>query len=312
MKRTFLLLLITAMACKSPQRNIVTEASGLRTSSGTVERIKEFPSQFVPHRNIDVWLPENYPSAGKYQVLYMHDGQMLFDPSFTWNKQEWGVDETMQRLISEDSIPATIVVGIWNSGANRHSEYFPQKPFMELSEEIGEAYVKENEKKKGLFSNSVFSDAYLKFIVEELKPFIDSTYATRPERDATFIAGSSMGGLISWYAVSEYPEVFGGAAAISTHWPGIEAKEDNPVPGMFLGYLRDNLPAPGNHRFYFDYGTETLDALYEPHQRKVDNLMEEFGYSEDNWITRKFEGADHSEDSWKARLAIPLRFLLKN
>lgn len=304
------MMLALASGCKGPKK-VVAEPSGLQVSAGSVERIKNFPSRFVPPRNIDVWFPEGYPSAGRYQVLYMHDGQMLFDGATTWNKQEWGVDETMQRLIDQDSIPETIVLGIWNSGDNRHAEYFPQKPFMELSEEIGEMYEKENEKKKRLFSNTVYSDDYLKFIVQELKPFIDSTYATRPEREATFIAGSSMGGLISWYAVTEYPEVFGGAAAISTHWPGIGPTENNPVPAMFLGYLRDNMPAPGTHKFYFDYGTKTLDALYAPHQVKVDSLMAEMGYSKENWLTRKFEGADHSENSWKKRFAIPIKFLLK-
>lgn len=313
MKNTFLLLmLITLFGCKSREKQIMPEPSDLQASSGSVERIKDFPSQFVPHRNIDVWLPANYPSAGKYQVLYMHDGQMLFDASTTWNQQEWGVDETLQRLINSDSIPATIVVGIWNSGANRHAEYFPQKPFMEISEEIREAYIKENEKNKELYSNTVFSDAYLKFIVRELKPFIDHTYATRTGREATFIAGSSMGGLISWYAVCEYPEVFAGAAAISTHWPGNGGGENNPIPRLFLEYLEDNLPAPGTHKFYFDYGTETLDAVYEPYQKQVDSLMMVKGYSEANWVTRKFEGADHSENSWKDRLAVPVKFLFKN
>jgi enterochelin esterase-like enzyme len=307
-----LIILAMSFGCKSQQKQITPGPSGLNVASGSVERVENFPSQFVPHRNIDVWLPEAYPSAGKYQVLYMHDGQMLFDAETTWNKQEWGVDETMQRLINEDSIPATIVVGIWNSGANRHGEYFPQKPYLEISEEIRNAHMRENEKRNDLFSNTVFSDAYLKFLVEELKPFIDRKYKTRPERDATFIAGSSMGGLISWYAVSEYPEVFGGAAAISTHWPGNGGAENNPVPQLFLEYLEQNLPAPGTHKFYFDYGTETLDAVYEPYQLKVDDLMRKLGYSEQNRITRKFEGADHSENSWKERLAIPMKFLLKN
>ena len=308
----YLLILIIAVvaACKS-SNHITAKSPDLELSAGSIDRFSKFPSENVPPRNIDVWLPDAYTSEGKYQVLYMHDGQMLFDAGTTWNKQEWGVDETMQRLINEGSIPPTIVVAIWNSGENRHAEYFPQKPFLELSEEIGEAYVKENEKKKGLFSNTVYSDAYLRFIVEELKPFIDKKYSTIAGRESTFIAGSSMGGLISWYAVTEYPEVFGGAAALSTHWPGIADTENNPVPAMFLGYLGDNLPAPGDHKFYFDYGTETLDALYEPHQLKVDSLMRKSGFTEENWKSLKFQGADHSENSWKERLEIPFKFLLK-
>ena len=83
-------------------------------SSGKLERIENFKSKFVSDRNIDVWLPEGYSEESKYNVLYMHDGQMLFDANTTWNKQEWGVDETMTKLISEGKIGPCIVVGIFN------------------------------------------------------------------------------------------------------------------------------------------------------------------------------------------------------
>lgn len=302
---------ISFLACKSHYPKIDPVPSNLEVSAGSVERLPDFPSRFVPARNVDVWLPPGYSSGEKYNVLYMHDGQMLFDAASTWNKQEWGVDETMTQLIKEDAINKTIVVGIWNSGENRHAEYFPQQPYEQLSEEMKAAYEKENEKKKDLFSNTVYSDAYLKFIVEELKPFIDKTYNTNSNRESTFIGGSSMGGLISWYAVAEYPDIFGGAAALSTHWPGNFATANNPIPAEFLSYLDKKLPAPGKHKFYFDYGTETLDAIYEPYQLQVDSLMKAKGYSAKNWKTLKFEGADHSENSWKERLRIPLQFLLK-
>lgn len=112
-----------------------------------------------------------------------------------------------------------------------------------------------------------------------------------------------MGGLISCYAISEYPEVFGGAACLSTHWPAIN--------GVFLNYVKTNLPDPQNHKIYFDYGTQTLDSLYEPYQLIVDSLMIKRGYNKNvNWLTRKFEGAKHDENSWKSRLHIPLEFLL--
>ena len=84
-----------------------------------------------------------------------------------------------------------------------------------------------------MFPVPVQSDAYLKFLVTELKPFIDSTFSVATDRSNTFIAGSSMGGLISMYAVCEYPAVFGGAACLSTHWPGIFTAENNPIPEAF-------------------------------------------------------------------------------
>jgi len=155
------------------------------------------------------------------------------------------------------------------------------------------------------------SDNYLKFIVEELKPIIDKKYSVHKNRESTYIAGSSMGGLISLYAVCEYPKVFGGAACLSTHWIGTFSPEHNPVPDSFLKYLDKKLPDPQKHKIYFDCGDQTLDALYPQIQNRVDSLMHVKGYSVMNWITKYFPGEDHSEKSWNKRLNIPLEFLLK-
>jgi enterochelin esterase-like enzyme len=120
-----------------------------------------------------------------------------------------------------------------------------------------------------------------------------------------------MGGLISMYAICEYPKVFGGAACLSTHWPGIFSMERNPVPEAFVSYMKMNLPDPKSHKIYFDYGDQTLDAMYPPLQKKVDVVMQDKGFKEKNWITQYFPGKDHSEKSWNERLAIPLGFLLR-
>ena len=238
----------------------------------------------------------------------MHDGQMLFDSTETWNKQEWGVDETMTQLLTEKKIKKTIVVGIWNTEF-RHSEYFPQKPFDNLEKPFRDSLVSNSE--SAIFKKEVCSDDYLKFIVQELKPHIDKRYATFPDNKNTFIAGSSMGGLISIYALCEYPEVFYGAGCLSTHWLGTFDTIQNPIPKIFAEYLDDNLPNPQNHRIYFDYGTETLDAYYEPHQLVVDSIMQVHNYKRKNWISLKFEGYDHTEKSWNTRLHTPLEFLLR-
>ena len=283
----------------------------LNLSAGKVERIEDFNSKFIPSRNVDVWLPDDYSGDKKYAVLYMHDGQMLFDSTTTWNGQEWGVDETMERLLKEDKIRNTIVVGIWNT-AFRHSEYFPQKPFEKLPKAFRDSLLNtDNEdQESSLFKTQVNSNNYLKFIVHELKPFIDNKYATHSDMKNTFIAGSSMGGLISMYAICEYPEIFYGAGCLSTHWVGIFDTLNNPIPQLFSEYLEHNLPSAQNHKIYFDFGTETLDALYEPYQTKMDSILIKHGYNDQNWKTLKFEGENHSERAWNKRLDIPLKFLL--
>jgi enterochelin esterase-like enzyme len=282
-------------------------------SSGHIVRVENFSSKYVSARNLDVWLPDNYTPKKKYAVLYMHDGQMLFDSSITWNKQEWGVDETLTKLMQQQKIRECIVVGVCNGGKSRHAEYFPQKPFEALSKENQKlVYNAYRSGGQSIFSGlSISSDNYLKFLVEELKPFIDKNYSTFTDVSNTFVAGSSMGGLISLYAICEYPNVFGGAACLSTHWPGLLSMEDNPVPAVFFSYLKKHLPTPKQHKIYFDHGTETLDSMYASLQVQVDAIMNQKKYSNSEWISRSWPGQDHSEKSWKSRFDIPVIFLLK-
>jgi predicted alpha/beta superfamily hydrolase len=283
------------------------------SNSGRIVRHENFQSKYVSARHVDVWLPANYTSSNKYAVLYMQDGQMLFDSSITWNKQEWGVDETLSRLMQNNQIRDCIVVGIWNGGQRRHAEYFPQKPFEALSQpEQDLVYNAYRSGGQSIFAGiSISSDLYLQFLTEELKPFIDQTYSTLPDRSNTFVAGSSMGGLISLYALCEYPKVFGGAACLSTHWPGLFSLENNPVPAVFFSYLKKHLPSPKHHRIYFDHGTETLDSMYASLQLQVDEILREKRYKSSQWISRSWPGQDHSERSWRSRLEVPVVFLLK-
>jgi len=265
---------------------------------GELQLIPNFPSEFVSPRNISLWLPPGYGSEPDqaYRVIYAHDGQNLFDPQTAFVGVDWGLDEALCRLLAAGDSDQTLVVGIWNS-PERYREYDPQRVYSEYltaPEQI--AYAKQY--------GRPLADRYLKFIVKELKPFIDSHYRTLPAMSDTLLLGSSMGGLISAYALCEYPEVFGAAACLSTHWPAVK--------GRMADYLTDRLPDPQSHRFYFDYGTETIDAQYEPLQRQVDAVLRASGYRDgSNWLTRKFAGEDHSERAWRRRIDIPLSFLLK-
>lgn len=263
-------------------------------------RHDNFPSEFVPARHVHVWLPDDYEQQPEqqYSVLYMHDGQNLFNPETATAGETWGVAEALARLMADGQVRPTLIVGIFNT-PGRLSEYIPQRPLAyPLSARLRERFG-------GDLPSPVRSDSYLRFIVEELKPFIDYTYRTHSAREETFMMGSSMGGLMSLYALCEYPEVFAGAGCLSTHWPAVE--------GIILPYLEDALPPPGQHRLYFDFGTATLDALYPPLQKPVDALLARKGYRQEvDWITRRFEGAEHNEPAWRARVHLPLSFLLNH
>ncbi|MBN2616350.1 MAG: alpha/beta hydrolase [Bacteroidales bacterium] len=282
-----------------------------RVPTGTIRHFTDFPSQYVTPRNVDIWLPENYSPTRKYAVLYMNDGQMLFDSTMTWNHQSWKVAQTAEKLMQEGKVMNFIVVGIWNIPELRFTNYFPQKPYESIPKDRRDSISDELQKSGAV--NGDFqpnSDDYLRFLVKELKPYVDQNFSVYTDAAHTFIAGSSMGGLISWYALCEYPDVFGGAACMSTHWPGLFSMENNPIPEAFVNYLKAHLPPPSRHKFYFDYGNKTLDALYAEPQKEVDRVMKSAGYTNVNWITRFYPGDDHSEKSWSSRLSVPLVFLL--
>jgi hypothetical protein len=285
-----------------------SHAQEMKVSSGSLKYFPDFKSQFIAPRPVAVWLPDGYSSNQKYDVLYMHDGQSLFDAETTWNKQEWRVDETAGKLIAEAKTKKFIVVAIWNSTTNRHSDYFPQKVFESFGQKQQDSLYAVKSGNLPLFGIRVDSDNYLRFIVKELRPFIEHTFSVNTGKEHTFIAGSSMGGLISMYAMCEYPDIFGGAACLSTHWIGT-FESNKLIPAAFMTYLRRNLPSPMTHKIYFDYGDQTLDAFYEPHQNEADLILMAKGYDGRNWLTKKFAGADHSEKSWALRLDIPLMFL---
>ena len=277
---------------------------------GNIKTVELFPSNYVKPRRVDIWLPNNYSVDKKYAVLYMHDGQMLFDAETTWNKQEWKVDEIVGKLIEEDTIKPCIVVGIWNIPEIRHSDYYPKKPFDALPVKFKDSILKEGKKLYGSDFKTVQSGNYLEFIVKELKPFIDHNFSTLKNTENTFIAGSSMGGLISMYALCEYPEIFGGAACLSTHWIGFTPIENSPIPETFFSYMEQYLPSSSSHKIYFDYGTQTLDEFYLPYQHRVDEILKLKGYDNSNAKNLKFEGHNHSENSWNQRFQIPVQFLL--
>lgn len=265
--------------------------------TGNVERLAPIESKHLSPRYVDVWLPPDYSSSksSRYPVVYVHDGQNVFDPASSFIGVDWGIDETMTRLIAEKKIPAAIIVAIWNT-PKRLAEYMPQKPLETLkASDLDDMFRAVRREPLG--------DAYLRYLVTELKPAIDTRYRTLPDRAHTSLMGSSMGGLISLYALCEYPDVFGGAAGLSTAW--------QVAGGVSVRELRKSLPDSRTHKVYFDFGTGTNDGSVEPFQNQADDILKSAGYTEGKtWLTKKFPGDEHSERAWRKRVEVPLQFLL--
>ena len=241
-------------------------------------------------RTIMVYLPPGYDDAPdeRYPVLYMHDGNNLFDVRTSATGVEWGVDEAAERLIAQGRMKKAIIVGICNT-PQRTKEYAPFK-----DERYG----------GGL------GEAYLEFIAATLKPFIDRTYRTLPERENTGLAGSSLGGLISLYGLFHRHETFGMAAAVSPAlWWSQRA--------IFMDLA--SAPTPRGIRLWLDMGTEEGDAagpLAEYKKGPLDckhmaTLLREKGYEpESDFRYEEIEGGRHHEFDWAARIDRVLSFLL--
>ncbi len=283
--------------CMRPPKNTIPTVN-----HGSLERLPQFASTHVTPRDVAVWLPEGYQKGGSCDVLYMHDGQMLFDATTTWNNQEWQVDEIVDSLIQSGKIRPCIVVGIYNTD-DRLTEYFPAKTW----QHVAEADRKDADLKK------LTADDYLKFIVEELKPYIDQRYQPLTSREHTFMLGSSMGGLISLYALCEYPQVFGGVACLSSHLSmghlpdGLDG--DKWATG-FRDYVSHHLPEANSSLIYMDHGTKDFDADYGKYQDLLDRVIESKGWDKDHYRSLVFEGHGHNETCWAKRLDQPLLFLL--
>lgn len=310
MKKLFIVLMLMAKvlcANAADEKIVLADAN---VSSGKLYEYKNFPTAFIHPRNVYVWLPADYSAQKKYDVVYMHDGQMLFDAETTWNHQEWKVDENVSALINEGKIRDCIVVGVWNIAENRFYDYFPQKTLNYMSEEELIEFDKE------LDASKLDADNYLKFLVKELKPYIDKNFSTNTCREHTFLMGSSMGGLISLYGLCEYPDVFGGVACLSMHTLMVTSKLMNSrnteiSASAFCKYLEKSLPEANMSKIYIDFGSKTLDAYYASYQKKIDDVLRIKGWNVPYWTTNYYAGMSHTETDWAKRLFIPLMFLLE-
>lgn len=274
-----------------------------QVSPGTVVNVPQFASSLIPARDIHVWIPEDYNPNKRYGVLYMHDGQAIFDPECNWNHQTWNIDSVAGALIGQGLVEPFIVVGIDNTEA-REFEYMPQRAMDYLPASDSLLLT--------LDRNQFVADNYLKFIATELKPWIDAHYYTYTDAGHTAIMGSSMGALISLYALCEYPDVFGGAACLSMHSPMTLVLSPTSADTWSLAlrnYLKDNLPRTNTRRIYIDIGDQTLDALYPHFQDLLDAQIEACGWTAPFFKSARYENAAHDEVSWERRLHIPVLFL---
>ncbi len=275
-------------------------------------RYEQMTSAFIESRNVHVWLPDGYhTSKRRYPVIYAQDGQNLFSPAYAFRGQTWGADTALSARMKPDGSGGAIVVGIWNT-PKRRSDYAPVGVEALLPIAVQDRITREN-------GHLPAGDAYLRFIVHELKPLIDASFRTQKSRNSTSLIGASRGGMISLYGLCEYPDVFGAAACLSTHWLLLSAPSASTDPSLetvaitraLETYLRAKLPQPSSHKIWMDHGTINLDQFYPPYQAHIDQVFKSLKWMQGHdFESRTYVGGDHNEAAWRARLSDPLDFIL--
>lgn len=263
------------MQSKFPEAN--------HTLTGEFRHHTGLQSTFLQHaRDVIVYLPPGYDTDDwrRYPVLYLHDGQNLFDSATAFGGQEWGVDETAERLITSGKIEPLIIVGIYNTGADRIDEYTPT--------------VDLRQKRGGK------ADLYGRFIVEELKPFIDHRYRTMVGPEYTGLGGSSLGGLVSFYLGLKYPYVFSKLMVMS---PSVWWDQ-----GMILRYAH-SLRAKPSTRIWLDIGSR--EGKFTPgYVRNLRDILVSQGWRLSADLKfQEVRGGQHNERAWAKRVEPALRFL---
>lgn len=252
------------------------------TFSGTIRVHKPFVSKHLARsREVFVWLPPGYEKeAGRrYPVLYMHDGQTVFDVSEFG--AEWQMDETAGRLVEAGVIEPLIIVGVDNT-IDRLEEYTPY-PVEQDGKIVGG--------KGGLYG---------RLLVEELKPFIDRTYRTLPDAAHTGLGGSSLGGLVSLYLGLRSPEVFGKLIVASPAvWRG---------DGAIVKEVA-SLPRKTGQKIWLDVGTKEGERMLTGARELHDALVAKGWKDGEDLRYLKVKDATHSETAWAARVEEMLRFL---
>ena len=255
------------------------------TLAGTLCLHRAFPSRFLSAaRDIILYLPPDYSRNAqvRYPVLYMHDGQNLFDPETAFLGNEWALDETADDLIQTGQIEPLIIVGVYNTGLRRLHEY---------------THVRDAKRQGG------GAAAYGKFLVQELKPFLDSTYRTLPNAANTGLGGSSLGGLVSLYLGLKYPHVFGKLVVMSPSvwWAGRAILQ---AVSRYRGEARAKVwldIGTAEHLNSDSFVRDTAD-LRDALIRKGWRLGRNLAYVED-------VGAGHNEQAWRFRVRHALKFL---
>ncbi|MGI8958051.1 MAG: alpha/beta hydrolase [Chthoniobacterales bacterium] len=258
------------------------------TLTGNIQQHPQFKSRILRNRrDVQVYLPPGYRrSRGRrYPVLYLHDGQNVFDAATSFAGVEWGADESAERLTKKRLIEPVIIVAVANTGEKRIHEYAPTRGVFDPT-------APRKKRSRGLLRK------YGRFLRDELKPLIDREYRTRPEAEFTGLGGASLGGLATLALGLWFPQTFSRLAVMS---PSIWWDD------CVIYRILDKVEGKPALKIWLDTGTE--EPGWERARDLRDRLVERGWRLDDDLQYTEAQGANHSEGAWAARFEAVLRFL---
>ena len=268
------------------------------------------PRRLLP-RDIFVWVPDAVYPGERFPVLYMQDGQNLFDARLVAFGTAWEADRSIARLGEGGAISPAIIVGI-ASTADRFREYAPELILDRLAEPARLAV-------EAAWGGSAQSGRYAQMVMEDIRPLIDAHFPTIAAASATFVGGSSLGAVAAAELLARYPDHFAGAALLSAHFSLLPVTGAEPLPAGFAEqvtlavgmFAQTCLPPAGRHRIWLDRSTLGIDAFYPPSHAAFVAALTELGYVEGiDLAARVYPGVGHDEDAWRSRLDDAFSFLL--
>lgn len=300
----FVLLMVHQFNAQTP--SVVWIKSARQPLQGQLYEAS-IPSGYLAGRTLTIWLPDRYFSSTQaFDVVYFHDGQMLFDSTKTWNHQSWDLTNAGKSFASKERCA---FVGIDNDPKNRYAEFFPAPIYPDLPLEI------QTSLRDSLWNGLPLFYSYSDAIISTVFPMVENAWRVHRGGDHRTMVGSSMGAIASLTFMALYPEEVAKVACLSIHLPLVnqslyQSRLKEPLAHSYHKFLVENAPRIRNKRIYVDRGDQSLDAFYAPYFPDFTDAMAHLA-SHNKIQIRLIANSGHSEQDWSKRIGSILNKLHK-
>ena len=302
----FLLFSLVASGIASQVNPLVWNSSAWQPKDGQLFETT-IKLGYLSGRTVRVWVPSNYTrSKTSYDVVYFHDGQMLFDSTNTWNHQSWNLAEVGKKYLRKKKV---ILVGIDNAPLNRYAEFFPAPIFPKLPAQVQLAL------RDSLWNGLPLFESYTNALTKEVFPLIEQNFKVNTGGAHRYMAGSSMGAIVSFTFLLTHPNELSGVACLSMHLPLIDYwrfknRFKEPISNTFNAFVKEKSMNIENKRIYIDRGDQSLDEVYDDYFVSFEQLLLPMKEKNNLWV-KLIPNSGHSERDWSRRIGPIIKTIIK-